>query len=50
MCRASHTRIRTTITDDEVSGFRATIGAQRNFAIIAFLSLWLAGRAGSLPF
>jgi len=39
------TQIRTTITDDEVSGFRATIEAARNVRMIVFLSAWLAGWA-----
>ncbi len=45
MFRTSKSDIRTTISDNEVSGFCATIGAQRNSAMIAFLSVWLAGWA-----
>ena len=42
---ASQADIRMRVTDDDVSGFRATIGAERNLGMIAFLSVWLAGWA-----
>jgi hypothetical protein len=43
---ASQTEIRTRVTDDDVSGFRATIGPERNIGMIAFLYDGRAHRFG----